>query len=94
MEKIYKEDILELINDNIEVPVDAYDQAQMDALEWLKYEVENLQPAEEIICCKDCKHSTITALGACKYCDVWFPDEATYVDGDFFCASAERRTGD
>ena len=52
MEKIYKEDVLELINDNIEVPVDAYDQAQMDALEWLKYEVKNLQPAEEIICCK------------------------------------------
>ena len=45
----------------------------------------------QVICCRDCKYSHITASGECKYCDIWFPDEKTYVSGDFFCAYGERR---
>ena len=54
--------------------------------------IEGLPSAQpEIIRCKDCKYATMTAIGQCKYCDVWFPDEAEYMSGDHFCASAERR---
>ena len=46
----------------------------------------------EIIHCKECKFAHMTYDGDCKYCDVWFPDESEYLDGDYYCASAERRT--
>lgn len=45
----------------------------------------------EIIRCKDCKYSHMTYNGECKYCDIWFPDEKMYLDGDYFCADAELR---
>lgn len=45
----------------------------------------------EIIRCKDCKYARLTYDGSCKYCDIWFPDEAEYMDGDYYCASAERK---
>ena len=52
-----------------------------------------LPPAQpEIVRCKECKFAHMTYDGECKYCDIWFPDEKTYMDGDYFCASAERRT--
>ena len=47
--------------------------------------------AVPVIRCKDCKHAHMTYDGDCKYCDVWFPDEAEYLDGDYYCASAERK---
>ena len=37
----------------------------------------------EIIRCKDCKYARLTTDGSCKYCDIWFPDEAEYMDGDY-----------
>ena len=46
----------------------------------------------EIIRCKDCKYARLTNDGSCKYCDIWFPDEAEYMDGDYYCASAERKS--
>ncbi len=49
-----------------------------------------IQP--EIIRCKDCKYARLTYDGSCKYCDIWFPDEAEYMDGDYYCASAERKS--
>ena len=55
--------------------------------------IEQLPSAQpEIIRCKDCKYARLTNDGSCKYCDIWFPDEAEYMDGDYYCASAERRT--
>ena len=53
-------------------------------------EVPSAQP--EIIHCKECKFAHMTYDGECKYCDVWFHDESEYLDGDYYCASAERRT--
>ena len=56
------------------------------------YDIEcdpSAQP--EIIRCKDCKYARLTYDGSCKYCDIWFPDEAEYMDGDYYCASAERK---
>ena len=50
----------------------------------------SVQP--EIIHCKECKYAHMTYDGDCKYCDVWFPDESKYVGGDYYCASAERKT--
>lgn len=56
-------------------------------------ELANLPSAEpEIIHCKECKFAHMTYDGDCKYCDVWFPDESAYLDGDYYCASGERRT--
>lgn len=46
----------------------------------------------DIIRCKDCKYARLTNDGSCKYCDIWFPDEAEYMDGDYYCASAERKS--
>ncbi len=55
--------------------------------------IENLPPIQpEIIRCKDCKYARLTNDGSCKYCDIWFPDEAEYMDGDYYCASAERKS--
>lgn len=55
--------------------------------------VMDLPSAEpEIIRCKDCKYARLTSDGSCKYCDIWFPDDAEYMDGDYYCASAERKS--
>lgn len=42
---------------------------------------------------KDCKYAYMTTDGECKYCDIWFPDEKEYLDGDYYCASGERKDG-
>jgi len=54
--------------------------------------IQQLPSAQpEIIRCKNCKYARLTSDGSCKYCDIWFPDEAEYMDGDYYCASAERK---
>ena len=53
-------------------------------------QLPSIQP--EIVRCKDCKYARLTDDGSCKYCDIWFPDEAEYMDGDYYCASAERKS--
>ena len=55
----------------------------------------------EIVRCRDCKYATITVLGRCKYCELfWLPDVDGYgadpqvnLPGDFYCAWGERREG-
>ena len=47
--------------------------------------------AVPVVRCKDCKYARLTYSGECKYCDIWFPDEAVYLDGDEFCSAAERK---
>ena len=54
-------------------------------------EIPSPSTVAEIIHCKECKFAHMTTGGECKYCDVWFPDESEYLDGDYYCASAERR---
>ena len=47
-----------------------------------------------VIRCRDCKHAMMTYSGECKYCKMWMQDgvdEALYLDGDFYCAFAERK---
>lgn len=56
----------------------AYDRGKQDAM-------------AKIVHCKECKYATMTMDGECKYCDIWFPDEPVYTEGDYFCASGERR---
>lgn len=46
----------------------------------------------EVVRCKDCIHASMTFNGTCKYCAVWFQDEAMYLDGDYYCAYGERKT--
>lgn len=59
---------------------------------WTEY-FDGIPPAQpEIVRCKDCKYARLTNDGSCKYCDIWFPDEAEYMDGDYYCASAERKS--
>ena len=47
----------------------------------------------EVVRCKDCKYAHMTMDGECKYCDIWFPDEKEYMDGDYYCASGDRKDG-
>ena len=47
----------------------------------------------EVVRCRDCKHAHMTVSGECKYCDIWFPEEEEYMDGDYYCASGERKDG-
>ena len=57
-------------------------------------EIIDLQPTADVVKvvrCKDCKYAHMTMDGECKYCDIWFPDEKEYMDGDYYCASGERR---
>jgi len=47
-----------------------------------------------VIRCRDCRHSMMTYDGECKYCSQWIQegiDEALYLDGDFYCAFAEKK---
>lgn len=47
-----------------------------------------------VIRCSDCKHAMMTYSGECKYCKMWMQDgidDALYLDGDFYCAFAERK---
>ena len=53
---------------------------------------------KELIRCRDCKHAVLTHDDEVKYCKLWQGDEdgtyggdPLYLDGDFYCASAERR---
>ena len=48
----------------------------------------------EVVRCKDCIHASMTSDGTCKYCAVWFQDEALYLDGDYYCADGERKNDD
>lgn len=45
----------------------------------------------EVVRCKDCIHASMTSDGTCKYCAVWYQDEALYLDGDYYCADGERK---
>ena len=60
--------------------------------QWFEHEANHNAEVskKELIHCKDCKFAHMTVNGECKYCDIWFPDEKTYMPGDYFCASAER----
>ena len=53
--------------------------------------INALKNQPEIIRCKDCKYSDMTSNGLVKYCDIWFPDDQLYQDGDYYCADAELR---
>ena len=59
---------------------------------WEVLVAQAVLPQPEIVRCKDCKYARLTNDGSCKYCDIWFPDEAEYMDGDYYCASAERKS--
>lgn len=73
--------------------------------DWIKglsdslVKIINLPSAEpEIIRCRECKYAHLTYGGDCKYCDKWLDDDdfqlTLYLDGDFYCGYAERRTDD
>jgi len=59
----------------------------------------DLPIGEKIIRCRDCRFSTITVFGECKYCEkFWLPDidgygadPQVYLPGDFFCGWGEKR---
>lgn len=48
----------------------------------------------EIVRCKDCRYAHMSTDGSAKYCEVWFPDEAEYLDGDNYCSFGERRNNE
>lgn len=57
--------------------------------------VDPILKAEEVVRRKDCRFSHMTYGGECKSCDMWKDDDdftmTLYLDGDFYCAFAERR---
>lgn len=61
---------------------------------WRAFENAERVDLAPVVRCKDCKYSHMTVNGECKYCDIWFPDEAEYTDGDYYCASGEQRDGE
>ncbi len=72
---------------------------QSDCTEELKKDILALLKAQpDVVRCKDCKHSTMTADGKlCKYCDFYKEDDGSpmqlYHEGDWFCADGERKEG-
>lgn len=75
----------------IDAVMECYDNDELlEVYVWKLNELPPIQP--EIIRYKDCKYARLTNDGSCKYCDIWFPDEAEYMDGDYYCASAERKS--
>ena len=53
---------------------------------------------EPLVRCKDCKYAHLTLSGECKYCDMWKDEDDDYVelylDGDYYCASGERKVAE
>ena len=43
-----------------------------------------------VVRCKECRYAHMSTDGRVKYCEVWFPDEAEYLDGDNYCSCGER----
>ena len=52
-------------------------------------------PSIDIVFCRECKYAHMTYGGECKYCDMWKDEDDNYMelylDGDYYCASGERR---
>ena len=62
-------------------------------------EVEDMDEVqtEDVVRCKDCKYAHLTYDGDCKYCQLDIDrgyTDATYRDGNWFCADGERREDD
>ena len=77
--------------------VKGYSEGEMNMLKGVIYELRYMPSAQpEIIRCRDCKYAHLTYHGQCKYCDKWLDDDdfhlTLYLDGDFYCGCAERRT--
>lgn len=84
--------LIQTANNNVGFVCDAgstFEDASERVKAWLD-EVPSID-AVQVVRCKDCKYAYITNDGECKYCDIWFPVEAKYLDGDYYCASAERK---
>lgn len=56
--------------------------------------IESHRDAVPVVRCKDCQYAHMSTDGRVKYCDVWFPDEAEYLEGDDYCSYGERRSDD
>ena len=54
--------------------------------------------AVPVIRCRDCKYSSMTLGGECKYCKIWNDkfesDDSLYLSGEFYCAFAEKKTNE
>lgn len=79
------------------VDTDEYALGARNQYDTMKSTIETLDSAQtDIVTCKDCKFSTMSVDGFCKYCkrlaDDFDVTHALYLDGDFFCACAERKT--
>lgn len=63
-----------------------------------RMKVKGGEYVQDLIRCKECKHAHMTYGGECKYCDMWKDDDDNYIelhlDGDYFCASGERKDQD
>ena len=73
-------------------PIDA--DALMEEIQKMRYQPLRNTPtidAVEVVRCKECKYAHLTYDGDCKYCDIWFPDEAVYLRGDDYCSLGERK---
>lgn len=64
----------------------------LNGIETAKEIVTRLPDA--VVRCKDCRYAHMSTDGSAKYCEVWFPDEAEYLDGDNYCSFGERRNNE
>ena len=71
--------------------LDEYDRQHQGPPGGARKIIEEAPAVQEIIRCRECKFATMTIHGEVKYCEIWFPDEKGYYDGDNFCSCAERR---
>ncbi len=92
-EYIRKADAVEALDGKIIVTGHKNADTVLQYMKDISNKIKSLKPADvvPVIRCRDCKYSHMTYDGKCKYCDIWFPDEDEYMDGDYFCASAEQR---
>ena len=75
---------------NITNPFAQYNKGLEDGIKAIRG-LPSAEIEQKIIYCKDCKFAHLTTKGEVKYCDVWFPEEKTYLSADDFCPSAEKR---
>lgn len=49
---------------------------------------------QPVIKCRDCRYAILTSDGMCKYCTSGIFTTELCLDGDFYCANAERKEKD
>ena len=90
-EYVRKEKVLKIIAWLADTPsIKAKAIEELNAIPFIEQET-TMEEKVRVVRCKECKFAHMTYNGECKYCDMFNIGDKLYLDGDFFCAFAEKK---